>query len=353
MNLRGTWNWYYSENSLWPSGAWTRYLSAGPDRQVWAVTVQPKGKNAGVNDLYSLMHFHGEKWQLIDARQAGLTNAFAHIGRVHCDPNGRLWLYLEARSHKHDVISCFDRQSAILFHAHEKGLPSEIVVLDFASDAEGNCWVAMGSLGVYYFREGSWHRFFLIEEGGEGFVSNIALDHKGHLWFVVRRPKAATFLWYDGKQCHVYAEAPIDYYLGLKTFAVDKLGKLWIGCLAQENQRGGGLWTLEVGEKEWLRYTHRNSALPDHEIYDIAFDRAGRIWAAGGDSLTIFEGGHSVNWSVAMPGVAHRPIPSGAILPDWSKAEKQLIPLFSPIAADSLGQVWAACGEGLARFSEM
>jgi ligand-binding sensor domain-containing protein len=352
MNLRGVWNWYHSENSAWPPGVQTVYLAAGPGGKVWAVTIGIESARVGANPLYHFMLFQDGQWEQVDRHQFGLTHPFTNVGCFHCDPAGRLWLHLQTHNRKGEAIGCFDGQSSIIFRADEKGLPSEILAMDFASDAEGNCWMAMASLGVYYCKDERWQRFSLIDDCSDGWVSSITADHKGRLWFVARRPKTTLFLCYDGKQCYVYAEAPVGCDLGLKAFDVDRAGNVWAGCFYPGKKRGAGLWMLEVETKQWHRYSRRNSALPDYELYNIAFDKAGRTWIASGEGLTIFEGEQSANWWVSMPGVAHRPIGVDAMSPDWDKAEKQLMNLMSPIIADTQGRIWAASYEGVGVFLE-
>ncbi len=77
---------------------------------------------------------------------------------------------------------------------------------------------------------------------------------------------------------------------GIFMIAVDRRGRKWVGSY------GGGLSRFD-GE-EWVRYTNADG-LGDNWVYDVEFDRDGKMWIATWDGVSVYDGKSFMTYRVA------------------------------------------------------
>jgi ligand-binding sensor domain-containing protein len=367
MKVRGIWRYFGPDNAPFPHGVSVGDLVACPDGRVWAEVVKPTIANedgimVSSGRTYGIMMYDQKRWHSFRLEEMGLAQPIGTVG-LSCGDAGHLWINLTTDA-RENLLYHFDGVGTTVFRSNEIGLPSDSLSwADLVSDSRRQLWAALGSMGAYFFDGARWQRFDGLDYLDEGaWVTQLALDHSGHLWFAVQKARSTSFVSYDSTKRRLRATAPVGYRKSamqglVRALAIDGTGRLWVGWEYPEGATPLGLWTLEAGSSEWVKYTSRNSALPEDQIRGIAFDGKGRAWVVTVGGLTIFEGPESVNWGAALPGMTHGPVSEeeGLLLMDdaISKAEPaQYVLIGGGVACDLHGRIWTGCGNGVGVFLE-
>ena len=297
----------------------------------------------GEGKIDSILLFDQEKWTLYPLGEVGLPQL--NFDNMACDSRGQLWLYALLG----ETLCRFYGNTADVFRAGDRGLPSaSLLVLGFATDAEGGLWAAMGTEGVYRFDGAIWQRITLPDSGISGHVTRVTTDHAGRIWLVVDNDDYTSFVLYDGKRWEEYARVPISYKTDVvQALTIDKDGMLWVGWAEQ------GLWVLDRAGGLWTKHTTENSALPDNHIRCIVVDKAGRVWVAGSGGITIFDGTESVCWRAIIPDVPHGPLGHEDVMQARARGDdRPYLFIGNYLVIDSQSRIWALSGNGVSVFSE-
>ncbi|MBK8922534.1 MAG: histidine kinase [Saprospirales bacterium] len=195
--------------------------------------------------------------------------------RIKCktiaeDPSGNIWVGTEGKG-----IAVLD--SARLFRLNQQnGLPGESVQKIVAGPA-GEMWAALSPGGIARVRHTAEAGFTVQVYGlSQGLpdlnVQTLLADPAGNIWFATH--SGAVGYLKSGVVAAVY-----DHDNGLpgapvRTLAMDRRGRIWAGA------KGAGIfWADPAVKKPAFQPLPATLALQSRNIYLLAFDTLGNLWA--------------------------------------------------------------------------
>lgn len=200
------------------------------------------------------------------------------------------------------------------------GLPSNTVWAIAPVPGRGDIWLGT-SHGAALYRDGRWYSYSREQGLGDDWVSAIAADGNGRVWFGTFGG-GLTLL--EGERWQTYTAANSGLAGNwVSALAVDGEGRLWCGTW------GAGVSLFDSGR--WQTYSTANSPLPVDYVTALAAGPDGTLWVGlHGQGLARFAGGR---W--ALLGTAQG-------LPDNS---------VSALAAGADGSLWAGTAAGLSHLA--
>jgi hypothetical protein len=157
-----------------------------------------------------------------------------------------------------------------------------------------------------------------------------------------------------------WLHAPVGKGHFVMAMCLDKQNNLWVGEESGDNS--GGLYRFSAADGLWQRFTTKDG-LGDDNIYALACDSQGRIWAGHlNHGITVFNGqkfqSYEVVAGLSKPGTLAGPLGERifriAVAPDhWSLPAGQA-PTFHDTLTDKdspmAGSVWMATSAGIAIY---
>ena len=211
------------------------------------------------------------------------------------------------------------------FVGYKSGLPGETVRSALA-DREGSLWIGLMGTGLARWRgPGRWESYGRLEGFRSEEVWAIQRDRLGQVWVGTTAGLEKLFPAHQrgtpdsAKSVHVGA----GY---ISSLTQDSDGKLWAGVYP------GGVLRIEPGSGGIEKFG-RASGLATRGVLSVLADRSGTVWAGTVEGL--FRADH-LKRSIRFRRIA---VPGGTDQ-EW----------FRGLCQDAQGRIWAAGGNGLARF---
>lgn len=321
----------------------------------------------------------------------GLPHNVAH--RLVQDLHGHLWIASSAG------LVRFDGRTFREFPIESAQAEANYNIRDIGIDAEGTLFFLPAIGGVMQMKDGvlSEHPASTALVGRT--LLTLFVEPHGGLWIVTGERDLAH--WENGRLRLYSHDHDVPPPLGRFSFAIDSLGKLWIGSgdsfgsvekgelvwshpyagphLLLFPARSGGIWvSTEDRLLKWENGALSSPVKPDdwrsvseHAIQQILEDRRGNLWvatwkkgvycftASGLEAVpsptmginTLFEDSEGNIWIGSQGGGISRVRPSPVITLDTGNAVGAS--LRSSLCEDDQGAIWFACrGGGLMRFFE-
>jgi ligand-binding sensor domain-containing protein len=238
------------------------------DNDLWEVTVDDNGKLYLGTVKFGLITF--EKGEFKNENKDNSVIKGDAVTPIFKDSKGNIWLNY---SKPNSEIAKFDGTKWTIYTTKEIPV-SNISVIDFAEDKEGNIYFGGGS-GVFKFNGVSWSKVKVpkkgitvramdISENGE-----IAIGHNSGL------------LIYSNGKWKSYDDENSELQLSVVRAVRYIDNKLFIGYGG--GMGNGGLSIIENGK--WIHFNKTNSKIPDHMVRDIEADDNGTIWMATNNGM--------------------------------------------------------------------
>jgi signal transduction histidine kinase/ligand-binding sensor domain-containing protein len=197
------------------------------------------------------------------------------------------------------------------------GLPDNVVRFAF-EDREKNVWVGTYRGGLTRFKERTFHSHLTV-------TNRLAFAR----FSLAASPTGSVFVasWMQGlwrADAEGVTKVPLpqpfnDSFVSALSLLVDRPGRLWIGAMTN------GVWRIEGQDAQWMPMDDSGRS-PVSYLFE---DSRGRIWMAGGQSVSVFEAG-------ARRGSApSQGLPAGTV---------------SAFAEDKAGRIWLAHRRGVFRL---
>ena len=180
-------------------------------------------------------------------------------------------------------------------------------------------------------------------------VTDVAADAEGNVWVVNRHLRPGFSGLFIFKPAAGTWET-VPYFPNahnLDRLVLDDYGAAWV---AESRKEGAGLWAVGRTGTKQRRFTTENG-LPDNNIFDLAKDRRGFIWAATADGVAVSEDPSQVFEPTASPKFTK---------PVVRRSEGKVLPALFPVlfgeavrcvAVDGGDRKWFGTDTGLWLFS--
>jgi hypothetical protein len=350
VSIKGIW----TIHSLLHEGEYVRSFSMGPDDVIWVgigkrVVEVTEGVPCVSSQTSRILQIEKDVLKEYLAGEGPYPVEDGYFHDMVCGPGSDLWYFLPNRGFCH-----FDGEDARLFSFGKDGVPIFGGLPGLAVDGGGALWVSMEETGVCRFQHGVWRTFSRSNDRLIGTVTGIATDHTGHIWIASSSERHVSLLKYDDEMWRERARiAKPDMHEEVKCIAVGNDNVVWIAWGHPDIDSRLGLWAYHLTTERWMKFTKRNSNLPDTDITDIKIDRHNRAWVASGGGITVFKGSESACWIIATPGIVQGPMRRHEAEREATTGDQlKMHFLRGPVYVDSLGQIWVVSTRGLAMFSE-
>jgi hypothetical protein len=244
----------YDETKPFPGHGWISDIAVCRNGMTWIATAS------------GLVSTNGRTWT-----DHSKTTKYKGFDAVACDSKGRAWLA------GYDTVASFDGKKMTTYPVSKLGTGEFVKLLkDVAVAPDGHVWVATANSVATY--DGTRWTFF---EQGRGFDKNyyleaIAVDTHGRVWVAT---SSDGLLVYDGAVWTT--EAPEDFWM-VRALAIDGADRVWAGTFSD------GVAVFDG--QAWVTYDRANSGLPSDGIKSIAVDSIGRAWIGTEWGLAVLAG---------------------------------------------------------------
>jgi PAS domain S-box-containing protein len=293
-----------------PDGTWTRFDERNGLPAQLLNTVAPRaaggvwvGTAGG-----GLVAFAGERVQPLPAGLEPLRAS--HVAAVREDAEGTLWVGTSGGG-----LARFDGRRLATTTTAE-GLPADVVYALWL-DHEGSLWIGTNGAGLARLRDGSVTSYTTREGLSRDFAYTTLEDRAGTLW---AGTAGGLDRLRDGRFEPV--ATPWPQGIAVRSLAEDAEGGLWIGTY------GAGVWRR--GPDGRFAAHRAADGVANDNVRGVMVDRAGRVWAATIDGLSVREAGRWRSYRTADG------LPANSVI---------------GLAEDADGALWAGTdGAGLVRF---
>jgi len=292
----GIWAGSFDGAARYDGSTWTRYTNVDGlgSNAVRAITTDRAGGIWFATGAGATWR-HGGHWTTYRTADGLVAEALTSVFE---DRSGNLWFGAIGGA------SRFDRATSQTFTVAD-GLGGE-VVRSIGGDRQGNLWFGTDTFNVprvpalTRFDGSTWRNYTTADSLGDDLVYAILEDHSGNLWFGT----VAGVTRYDGATWTSYT-LPTPYGFPFVTvLREDHLGRIWAvgngsafyfdgiwhtflqgGVSSFLGDHAGRLWFATNQGLRMLDGVQWTSFAPGDgvpiQIYDLAEDRAGGIWAVG------------------------------------------------------------------------
>jgi ligand-binding sensor domain-containing protein len=211
-----------------------------------------------------------------DAGRWQRTIALGGVAKVlKRSKNGQIWVSGGQHLYQLDSVSLSLRQFP---------LPVEVkaahTIVDFATDAQGDYWLAVSQLGLFRFSQAEqrWQRFTTAQGFEAHHISCIAADEARQVLWVGTFDLGLYRYDHRSGRFTLYQHAPnstqtLSGYM-VRALLVSQ-GYLWIGT----DQGGVSRFDYEAAPERAFTHLSTENGLPSNQVCGLIADRKGRIWA--------------------------------------------------------------------------
>lgn len=238
------------------------------DNDLWEVTVDNNGKLYLGTIKFGLITFENGEFKNENKENSVIKGDV--VTPIFKDSNGNIWLnYTKPNSE----IAKFDGTKWTIFTTKEIPV-SDISVIDFAEDKEGNIYFGGGN-GVFKFNGVSWTKVVVAGNG----ITVRAMDIKKNGEIAIGHNSG--LLIYSNGKWESFDDENSELQLSVIR-AVKYIGnRLFVGYGG--GMGNGGLSIIE--NRKWTHFNKKNSKIPDHMVRDIEVDENGTIWMATNNGM--------------------------------------------------------------------
>ena len=307
-------NWWVAQHKFigkWDGQRWVETVSLADISNLAAGQVRcATGRAGGLWLLVGpeLRHYRGG----VEAQRTPLPGFGGRVMDLLEDSRGNVWIGTW-RAGLWQVNS----KGLVRHWTRSNGLADNAVPFVF-EDRDWNIWVGMEQGGLTRLKQRTFQSFLTVTD-------RLAFTR----FAVAASPTGGVFIasYLDGLRradAEGIAKVPLpapftDSSVSALCLLVDRSGCLWTGAMTN------GVWRIEGQDAQWMPIDDSGRA----PVYALFEDSRGRIWLAGGQSVSVFEAG-------TMLGVgAARGLPAG---------------LVQAFGEDKAGTIWLAHSRGVFRL---
>jgi ligand-binding sensor domain-containing protein/signal transduction histidine kinase len=219
-----------------------------------------------LNPAYTLAQYGHTVW--------GNDSGLQAVRRLKQTPEGYLWLATRGGLVRFDGIR-FSSYTAL----SEQGLESS-TIQDLVVDPDGSLWIASFGGGIAHLQAGKFTSYTSRDGLPSDDIQSLYRDPRGVLWIGTRGSGIARMV--QGRFEQVPLAIPPS---PITAFLQDANQSLWISSY------GFGVFRLHNGV---LTSFSTNDGLPDSRVTGLCRDHAGRIWTAGFNGISYWNGARFV-----------------------------------------------------------
>lgn len=238
------------------------------DNDLWEVTVDNNGKLYLGTVKFGLITYGNGEFKN-ENKDNSVIKGDA-VTPIFKDSKGNIWLNY---SKPNSEIAKFNGTEWTIYTTKEIPV-SNISVIDFAEDKEGNIYFGGGN-GIFKFNGVSWSKVDVPKKG----ITVRAMDINENGDIAIGHNRGLII--YSNGEWEILddenSELQLSVVRAVKYFA----GKLFVGYGG--GMGNGGLSIIENGK--WTHFNKSNSKIPDHMVRDIEVDENGTIWMATNNGL--------------------------------------------------------------------
>jgi ligand-binding sensor domain-containing protein len=233
------------------------------DNDLWGISIDRNGIKYLGTLKSGLITFENGKFKKLNKDNSPIKgNA---VTSIFNDSKGNIWLNY---SQPNSAIAKFDGTEWVTYTTKEIPV-SNISVIDFAEDKDGNIYFGGGS-GVFKFNEVSWSEVKIPQNG----ITVRAMDISKNGEIAIGHNSG--LLIYSNYKWESYEDTNSELQLSVVRAVKYIDNKLFVGYGGGMGK--GGLSIIENGK--WTHFNKTNSNIPDHMVRDIEIDDNGTIWMA-------------------------------------------------------------------------
>jgi len=253
---------------------WTNYsvIKRLPGSHVTDVLADKRGNLWVATAVSGIAKYDGRTWQYHpQVRDITLNN----IGAMFIDADGSLWLGTSSGG-----VCTLDSAGWKVNREEEQGNSSErqmYWIESIAQDKHCNLWFAMAGKGVWKFDGNEWTQFTVKDGLSVDTTYALFIDSNNTVWVGTSRGLCK----YNGTSWVAVTEkgAPVDKEV--LCIAGGRGRDIWFGTWRNGAYRYDG--------KSWSCYTIQDG-LAHNYVWDIVFDKYGRLWFGTKSGLSCFDG---------------------------------------------------------------
>lgn len=293
-----------------------------PHNQVTSIAIDAQG-NKWFGTFYGeVIKFDNENWTVFDNTNSGLPGKY-QISSIAIDAQDNKWFgtSFAPNGEPGGGLVKYDNINWTVYNTSNSGLPNNTVtgiaidnlgnkwigtwsglakfdskwtnhlfsksIVAINIDSHGNKWIATQT-GIAKFDDANWTSYnyskaIIPYYNGNGGITSIAFDKKGHKWFGVGEDwdsgEAGGVTEFDDVNWKIYDSSNSGLPYGVHSTAIDQMGNIWF---ATSNWSVGAL--VKYDGTNWTVYDNTNSDIPNDWIESIAIDDQGNKWVTTGNS---------------------------------------------------------------------
>jgi ligand-binding sensor domain-containing protein len=209
--------------------------------------------------------FNGSSWDYLTIENGLPDN---DVRSIKEDNNGVIWIGTD----KGGVVKIED--DSITVYNEANGFPSN-KISSIAIDKNNNIWFGTYSgvdgCGLIKLNDEGWTAYNMDDGLAFSYVNDLDIDSKGNVWIGTDYAGVSKF---DGTSFTTYTVADGLTSDGVYAVAVDQNDNIWFGTHSLSSSKN----ICKFDGSNWTKYPINSS------VDDIAIDKNGNIWVAGGKS---------------------------------------------------------------------
>ncbi|AXT54630.1 hypothetical protein D1815_02260 [Aquimarina sp. AD1] len=238
------------------------------DNDLWEVSVDKNGNKYLGTVKFGLIKLENGEFKNLNKNNSIIKGE--SVTPIFTDSKGNIWLNY---SKPNSEIAKFDGKDWTIYTTKEIPV-SNISVIDFAEDKEGNIYFGGGN-GVFKFNGVSWSKVKVSKKG----ITVRAIDVNDNGEIAIGHNSG--LLVYSNGKWNTYDDKNSELQLSVVRAVKYIDNKLFVGYGGGFGN--GGLSIIKNGK--WTHFNKKNSKIPDHMVRDIEIDGNGTIWMATNNGM--------------------------------------------------------------------
>jgi hypothetical protein len=327
------------------------HVAVGPDDRVWLLTIEilrkcHKEYEEHSTDLRRLLVLDNGEWtREFDLRVLNLPLYYSTFSDMVCGSQGELWLFVGM-----DTLFRIHEDNIQTFSPDTAPLLKPAINARLAADSNGGIWIALQQHGAVGYRDGKWQVYNSENSPLDGYVTCIAIDSSGIVWFALDNRTEVQLRTFDAQTWHLHSTfAKLKRNAEIHSIKVDTQGVVWAAW--QFDMERHGLWRIDPDGANYTQFMKNNSQLPTTDIRSLALDHHNRCWADANGGITVFDADKSATWITIEPGVLAEPTSRSVARHKTLHINQHLMTYIYVPRIDSQGRIWARTQRGVAVFT--